>query len=111
MFARFCAAHHQLAPEKFLIVQFLHCALRFVDRLHLDERETFRALVVTIAHNLRVLDVPDAVKELEQIALGRIERQIANVKTRRSDFDRLRFALRPRLALLLLLMLLLTVTR
>ena len=111
MFARFCTAYHQLTSEKFLIMQFLHCALRFLDRLHLDEGETFRALVVTIAHNLRVLDVADAVKELEQIALRRIERQIADVKTRRSDFDRLRFALRPRLALLLLLMLLLTVTR
>ena len=107
MFARLCAAHHQLAPEKFLIVQFLHRALRFFDRLHLDEGETFRALVVTIAHNLRVLDMADAIEELEQIALGRVERQIADVKTRRSDFDRLRFALRPRLALLLLLLLML----
>ena len=111
VFARFCAAYDQLAPEKFLVMQFLHCALRFLDRLHLDEGETFRALIVAIAHNFGVLDVADAIKELEQIALGRIEGQIADVKTRRSDFDRLGFALRPRLTLLLLLMLLLTVTR
>ena len=111
MFARFCPADHQLASEKLLIVQFVDRALRFLNGLHLDEGETFRALVVTIAHNLRVLDVTDAVEEVEQIALGRVERQIADVKTRRSDFDRLRFALRPRLALLLLLMLLVAITR
>jgi len=97
-------------------MQFLHCALRFLDRLHLDEGETLRALIVAIAHHFRVLDVADAIEELEQVALGGVEGQIADVKTRRSDFDRLRFALRARLALLLLLlllllMLLLTVTR
>jgi hypothetical protein len=59
--------------------------------------------------------VTDAVEELEEIALGRIEGQIADVKTRRSDFDRLRFALRTRFALLplfaLRLLMMLAVTR
>src|SRR5260370_10271784 len=52
----------------------------------------------------------DAVEELEQIALGRVEGQIADVKTRRSDFDCFRFPRRPRL-LLRALMLLLAVAR
>ena len=113
MFARFGAADYELAPKEFLVVQFLHRALGFLDRLHLDEGETFRALIVAIAHDFGVLNVADAVEELEQIALGRVEGQIANVKTRRSDFDRLRLALWPRLALVLrlLLMLMLAVTR
>ena len=82
MFARFRAAYDQLAAEEFLVVQLVHGALRFVDRLHLHESETFRALVVSIAHHFGVLHVPDAVEELEKIALGRVERQIANVKSR-----------------------------
>src|SRR5436305_10226351 len=115
-FARFRAADPELAPEEFLIVQFLHRALGFVDRLHRDEGETFRALVVTVAHDLGVLDMAHAVEELKKIALGRVEGQIADVKTRRSDFDRLGFALWPRFAIALLLrprrmMLLLAVTR
>src|ERR1700736_6322331 len=105
MFARLRAADHEFAPKEFLVVQFLHCALRFVDRLHRNKRETFRALVVAIAYDLGVLHMADAVKELEEIALGRVERQIPDVKTRRSDFDRLGFTLRPRLALALLLLL------
>ena len=68
---------------------------------------------MAIAHHLGVLNVADAVEELEQIALGCIEGQIANVKTRRSNFDRFGSPLRPRFALFLrsLLMLLLAVTR
>jgi hypothetical protein len=79
----------------------------------LDERETFRSLVVAIAHDFGVLDMADAVEEFEEIALGRVEGQIADVKTRGRDFDCLRLALRPRLELLLRsrLMLLLAVTR
>lgn len=113
MFARFRAANHELAAEEFLIVQLLHRAFRFLDRLHLDEGETFRALVVAIAHDFGVLHMADAIEELEEIALGRVEGQIADVKTRGSDFDCLRLALRPWLALLWrsLLMLLLAVTR
>ncbi len=65
VFARFRAADHELAAEKFFVVQFLHRAFRFLDRLHRDEGETFRALVVAIAHDLGVLDVADAVEELE----------------------------------------------
>ena len=113
MLARFRAAHYQLAPEKFFIVQFLNCSPGLVDRLHLDEGETFGALIVAITHHFGVLDVADAVEEFEKIALGRVEGQIADVKTWRRDFDWLRFALRARFARLLrsLLILLLTVTR
>ena len=82
MLARFCPADHQLAPKEFLVVQFLDCALGFLDRLHLDEGEAFRALIVTIAHYFGVLDMADAIEELEEIALGRVEGQIADVKAR-----------------------------
>src|ERR1700736_3837296 len=99
MFGRFRAADHKLAAKEFLIVQFLHRAFGFLDGLHLHESETFRALVVPVAHDLRVLHMANTVEQLEEIALCGVERQITNVKTRRSDFDRLRFARGPRLRL------------
>src|SRR5262249_38069250 len=73
VFARFRAADYHLAAEEFLVVQFLHRALRFLDRLHLNKGETFRTLIVAVAHDFGVLDVADAVEELEEIALGRVE--------------------------------------
>ncbi|MEY2546148.1 MAG: hypothetical protein QOG48_1265 [Verrucomicrobiota bacterium] len=105
VFARFRAADHELAAEKFLVVQFRDGAFGFVDGLHLHEGESFRALVVAIAHDLGVLHMADAVEELEEIALGRVEGQIADVKSRRAYFDRLGFTLRPRFAVVLLLLL------
>ena len=87
MLARLRAADHELAAEEFLVVQFLHGALGFIDRLHLHEGEAFRALVVPVTYDLRVLHVANAVEQLEEIALGCVEGQVADVKTRRSDFD------------------------
>ena len=109
----FCPAHDQSAAKEFLVVQLLHGAFRFLDGLHLHKGKTFRALVVPVTYHLCILHVPYAVEQFKEIALGRVEGQVANVKTWRSDFDRLRFALRPRLALLLrslLILLLLAVT-
>ncbi len=68
-------------------MQFRDGALRFLHRVHLHERKAFRALVVLVGHDLGVLHLPDAVEELEEIALRRLERQVADVKTRRGDFN------------------------
>jgi hypothetical protein len=96
MLARFCAAHDQFAPKEFFVVQFLNSALCFLDRLHLNKSKTFGALVVAITDYLGVLDVSDTVEELEQVALGRVEGKIPDVKPGRRNFDRLRFARWPR---------------
>lgn len=82
MLIGFRAAHNEPAAEEFLVVQFLHSAFRFLDGLHLYKRKTFRALVVPIAYDLRVLHVSNAVEQVEEIALGGVERQVANVETR-----------------------------
>jgi hypothetical protein len=68
-------------------MQFLHRALRFIDRLHLDESESFRTLVVFVGDNLSVLHLTDAVEELEKIALARVEGEVADVKSGRRHFD------------------------
>ena len=91
MLARFRPAHDQLAAEEFLVVQFLHGPFRFVDGVHLDEGEAFRALVVPVGDDLCVLDCAHAVEELEQVALRGVEGQVPDVKPGRGDFDRLRF--------------------
>ena len=61
----FCAAHHQPTAEEFLVVQFLHRAFRFLDGLHLHEGKAFRALVVPVTYDLRVLHVPYAVEQFK----------------------------------------------
>ena len=89
-------AHNKSATEEFLVVQFLHSAFGFLDGLHLDKRKTFRALVVAIANDFCVLHVSNAVEQVEEIALGGVERQVANVETRRRDFDSFRLACKSR---------------
>jgi len=96
MLIGFRAAHNEPATEEFLVVQFLHGAFRFLDGLHLHKRKTFRALVVPIAYDLCVVHVANAIEQVEEIALGGVERQVANVKPWRRDFDAFRFARRPR---------------
>ena len=87
MLVGFRAAHNEPATEKFLVVQFRHSALRLLDSLHLHKRKTFRALIVPIAYDLCVLHLSNAVEQFEEIALGGVERQVANVETRRRDFN------------------------
>ena len=96
MLIGFRAAHNEPATEEFLVVQFLYSAFRFLDCLHLHKRKTFRALVVPIAYDLCVLHVANAVEQLEEIALGRVEGQVANVETRGRDFNPFWLARRSR---------------
>ena len=82
MLIGFRTAYNETATEKLLVVQFVHRAFCLIDCLHLHKRKTFRALVVAIAYDLSVLHVADAVEQLEEIALRRVEGQIAHVKAR-----------------------------
>jgi hypothetical protein len=96
MLIGFRAAHNEPATEEFLVMQFLHSALRFLDSLHLHKRKTFRALVVPIAYDLCVLHVANAFEQVEEIALSGVEGQVANVETRRRDFNPFWLARRSR---------------
>lgn len=89
--ARLGTAHHELAAKEFLVVQFADGAFRFLKCLHLNEGETLGTLIVTIGDNLCVLHLPNAVEELEEVALRRVEGKIAYVETRRCHFDRFGF--------------------
>jgi hypothetical protein len=96
MLIGFRAAHNEPATKEFLVVQFLHSAFRFLDGLHLHKCKTFRALVVPIAYDLCVLHVSNAVEQVEEIALGSVERQVTNVEPRRRDFNPFWLARRSR---------------
>ena len=73
MFSGFRTANDKFATHEVLIVQLLNCTLCFFCRLHLHKRETFASLIVFVGHDFRRLHDPNAVEELEQIALGSIE--------------------------------------
>jgi hypothetical protein len=62
MLTRFRAADHEFATKELLIVQFLDGTLRFLDRLHLHESETFGPLIVTVTYDLGVLHMANAVE-------------------------------------------------
>ncbi len=82
MLARFRATDHEFAAEEFFVVQFLHRSFRFFDGLHLHKGETLGSLVVPVTYDLRVLHVADAIEQAEEIALRRVEGQIADVEPR-----------------------------
>jgi hypothetical protein len=92
MLIGFRAAYNQPATKEFLVVQFLHCAFRLVDGLHLHKGKALRSLIVAIADDLSVLHMSDAVEQFEKIALGSVEGKVADVKTRRCDFNPFRLA-------------------
>src|SRR2546430_2171227 len=69
MLAGLRATNHESAAEELLIVQFLHCAFRFLNGLHLNERKTFRALIMPVTYDLSVLHLSHAVEQFEEIAV------------------------------------------
>ena len=96
MLIGFCPADNESATEEFLVVQFLHSAFCFFDALHLHKSKTFRALVVSITYDLRILHVSDAVEQFKEIALSCVEGQVPDVKTGRSHVYSFRLPRRAR---------------
>src|SRR5436305_14616242 len=47
---------------------------------------------MTVTYDLRILNVSDSVEQFKKIALGCVERQVADVQTRRSHVDSFGFA-------------------
>lgn len=86
MLARFRATYDKFPAKELFVVQFLDCAFGFLDRQHLDEGKAFRTLVVTVGNDFSVLHCTDTIEEFEEIALGRIERQIPDIEPGRSNF-------------------------
>jgi hypothetical protein len=74
MFAGLCAADDKPATEEFFVVQFLYGAFCFLDRLHLHEGKTFRALVMPVTYDLGVLNMSNTVEQFEEVALSSVER-------------------------------------
>ena len=73
MLAGFCAAHYQPAAEKFLVVQLLYGAFRFLYGLHLHKSKTLRTLIMPVTYDLGILHVAHTVEQFKEIALGGVE--------------------------------------
>jgi len=65
MVVRLSATDYEFAAQKLFVVEFLHRSFCFIHGEHLYEGKTLRALVVFVADHLGVLDLSDAVEELE----------------------------------------------
>ena len=76
------AANDQLATHVVLVVQFGDGAFCFVDSLHLDKGKSLRFLRMLVGNDFDVLHRADAAEKLEEIALGRLKRQVAYVNAR-----------------------------
>jgi len=72
-------ADHQLAAHVFLVVKFVDGTLGLIDGGQLDETESFGTMGLTVADDLDILDGADAAEEFEQIALGRVEGEVAHI--------------------------------
>jgi hypothetical protein len=77
--AGFSTTDDQFTAHELLVVEFGYGAFCLVDCVHRHECEALRVLRVPMAYDFRVVDLADAVEEVEQIALGRIEREVADV--------------------------------
>jgi hypothetical protein len=71
---RLSTADHKLASKKRFVREFFNRSPSFLERRHLDERESFRALGILVADHLSVTHLADPVKEIEQVAFGGVER-------------------------------------
>jgi hypothetical protein len=54
-------------------MEFLDGPTRFLDGCHLNERKAFGSLRILVANDLSISNLADAIKQLEKIALRRIE--------------------------------------
>jgi len=70
-------------------VKLIDCALGLLDGRKRDESESLGALSLAVANDLDVLDGSNAAEEFHQVALTRIEREVADVDAGRRYFNAL----------------------
>ena len=71
-------------------MEFFNCSSCFLERCHLDKRESFRALGILVADHFSVTHLADPVKEIEQVAFGGVEREVTYIELRRGNLDQFR---------------------
>ena len=86
------SAHHELAAHVLLVVEFGDGALGLVDGVQLDEAEALGAMGLAVADDFDVLDRADSAEEFEQVALGGVEGEVADVDAGSGHLDALGLA-------------------
>jgi hypothetical protein len=71
-------------------MEFFNRSSCFLERRHLDERESFRALGILVADHLSVTHLADPIEEIEQVAFGGVEREVTYIELRRGNLDQFR---------------------
>ena len=71
-------------------MELLNCSPSFLERCHLDERESFRALGILVADHFSVFHLADPVKEVEQVAFGGVEREVTYIELWRGNLHQFR---------------------
>ena len=93
--ARFAAAvgagagDDEAAAHEVLVVERFHGADGFIHGEHRYEAESLRAIRVAVRHDFGVLHLAHAVEEIEEVALGGVVAEVADVEAGRGDFDAL----------------------
>ena len=72
-------------------MQLLYGTFGFVRRLHLHESEAFRALCLFVSDYLDRHHLTHSIKQIGQIALSRIKREIAHIEPGAGDLNGLWF--------------------
>ena len=71
-------------------MEFFNCSSCFLERCHLDKRESFRALGILVADHFSVTHLADPIKEIEQVAFGGVEREVTYIELRGGNLDQFR---------------------
>jgi hypothetical protein len=83
----FGTADNEFTTHVFLVMEFIHGALRLFDAGQLDKPKAFGAVGFTMAHDLNVLDGANATEQFLKIAFGGIKREVSDIHTRRRYLD------------------------
>ena len=71
-------------------MEFFNCSPSFLERRHLDKRESFRALSILVANHFSIAHLANPVEEIKQIAFGGVERKVTYIKLGRGNLDQFR---------------------
>lgn len=75
-------------PHEFLAVQLTDGSAGLLDGTHGDKGKPFRTLGAVVHHDLGITDTADTIEKLEEVTLGGIVGQIANVQALCRDIAR-----------------------
>lgn len=81
-FGIFRSGNHHFPAHVLLVMQFIDRPQGFVEALHIDKRIALGTLGARVVHDFYIGHGADTFEEFDQIGLGGVVREIADIKTR-----------------------------